>query len=94
MKKERVEPALIDVRELISQVSVEDLCRTAEEFFARLNDWNYLHAKPFAAINETPELLFCFAQVLQGLKLLPDMTILDFGAGSCWRSMKNGGSWT
>src|SRR2546421_1647204 len=86
MKKERVESALIDVRDLISQVSVEDLCRTAEEFFARLNNWNYLHAKPFAAINETPELLFGFVQVLMGLKLLPDMTTLDFGAGSCWTS--------
>lgn len=76
----------IDVRRRISELSVEELCRTADEFFARLNNWDYLHAKPFASINETPELLLCFAQIVQGLKLLPDMTILDFGAGSCWTS--------
>ena len=77
---------IIDVRRLIAEMSVEELCRTADEFFARLDNVDYLHAKPLAAINETPELLVCFAQVLQGLKLLPDMTILDFGAGSCWTS--------
>jgi SAM-dependent methyltransferase len=31
-------------------------------------------------------LLVNFAQVVRGLKLLPDMTIVDFGAGSCWTS--------
>ena len=77
---------LIDVRRLIEELSVEELCQTAEEFFARLNSWDYLHSKPFAAVNETPELLVCFAQVVQGLSLLPGMTILDFGAGSCWTS--------
>jgi 2-polyprenyl-3-methyl-5-hydroxy-6-metoxy-1,4-benzoquinol methylase len=77
---------MIDVRKLINELSVGELCQTAEEFFARIENWDYLHSKPLAAINETPELLVCFAQVVQGLKLLPDMTILDFGAGSCWTS--------
>jgi len=86
MSSEAINPDFIDVRQLIRELSVEELCQTAEEFFARLNNWDYLHAKPFAAINETPELLICLAQVVQGLKLLPDMTILDFGAGSCWTS--------
>lgn len=76
----------IDVRRRMSEVSVEELCETAESFFARLDNWDYLHAKPFAAIAETPELLTSFAQVVHGLNLLPDMTILDFGAGSCWTS--------
>lgn len=77
---------LIDVRKLIAELSVAELCETAEQFFKRLENWDYLHAKPFSAINETPELLICFAHVVQGLKLLPDMAILDFGAGSCWTS--------
>jgi SAM-dependent methyltransferase len=76
----------IDVRQRMSEVSVEELCETAESFFARIDDWDYLHAKPFAAVAETPELLTSFAQVVHGLSLLPDMTILDFGAGSCWTS--------
>ena len=80
------DPDFIDVRQRMSEWSVEELCETAEEFFARVDNWDYLHAKPFAAVNETPELLINFAQVVRGLKLLPDMTIVDFGTGSCWTS--------
>lgn len=83
--KER-DPNFIDVRERMREWSVEELCETAEEFFARVDNWDYFHSKPFAAVNETPELLINFAQVVRGLKLLPDMTIVDFGAGSCWTS--------
>ena len=81
-----IKPDFIDVRQRMREWSVEELCETAEEFFARINNWDYLHSKPFAAVNETPELLINFAQIVRGLKLLPDMTILDFGAGSCWTS--------
>ena len=81
-----VDPDFIDVRQRMREWSVEELCETAEEFFARIDNWDYLHAKPFAAVNETPELLINFAQIVRGLKLLPEMTILDFGAGSCWTS--------
>lgn len=80
------DPSLIDVRQRMKELSVKELCETAETFFARLDNWDYLHAKPFAAINETPELLINFAHVVRGLNLLPDMTIMDFGAGSCWTS--------
>ncbi len=80
------DPDFIDVRQRMNEWSVEELCETAEEFFARVENWDYLHSKPLAAVNETPELLINFAQVVRGLKLLPDMTIVDFGAGSCWTS--------
>jgi glycosyltransferase involved in cell wall biosynthesis/SAM-dependent methyltransferase len=83
---EERDPNFIDVRERMREWSVEELCETAEEFFARIDNWDYFHAKPFATVNETPELLINFAQVVRGLKLLPDMTIVDFGAGSCWTS--------
>ena len=86
MGSEAINSDFIDVRKLMKEVSVEEFCRTAEEFFAQRVDWDSLHAKPFAEIDETPELLICFAQVVRGLNLLPDMTILDFGAGSCWTS--------
>jgi ubiquinone/menaquinone biosynthesis C-methylase UbiE len=75
----------IDVRKLMSEVSIEELCRSSDEFFRGL-DLDCLLAKPFADIAETPELLICFAHVVRGLNLLPDMTVLDFGAGSCWTS--------
>jgi SAM-dependent methyltransferase len=86
LAEEVTEPDFIDVRQRMEEWSVEELCETAEEFFARVENWDYLHSKPFAAVTETPELLINFAQVVRGLKLLPDMSILDFGAGSCWTS--------
>jgi glycosyltransferase involved in cell wall biosynthesis/SAM-dependent methyltransferase len=86
MSDEAPDRDFIDVRKRMSEVSVEELCETAEEFFARLDNWDYLHAKPFAALSETSDLLINFAQVVNGLNLLPDMTIVDFGAGSCWSS--------
>lgn len=79
-------PCDIDVRDLIKQLSVEELCQTAEEYFATITNWNYHLSKPFSSIDDMPELLTCFSQVLQGLRILPGMTALDFGAGSCWTS--------
>src|SRR5262245_36136793 len=76
----------IDVRKLIDELSVDELCHSSEQFFANRIDWDSLQAKPFAEIEESPELLICFAHVVRGLKLLPDMTLLDFGAGTCWTS--------
>ena len=84
--KKTIDTDFIDVRQRMKELSVEELCDTAEEFYARIDNWDYLHAKPFAAVNETPELLTNFAQVVRGLKLLPEMTIVDFGAGACWTS--------
>ncbi|NEQ22978.1 MAG: hypothetical protein F6K28_28255, partial [Microcoleus sp. SIO2G3] len=77
---------LIDVKSLIQQLSVEELCQTAEDYFAKLKNWDYHLAKPFSSADDAPELLTCFSQVLQGLQILPGMTVLDFGSGSCWTS--------
>lgn len=76
----------IDVRELMKELSVEELCRTAEDYFERIPNWDYHMALPFTGIDETPEMLIHFAQLLQGLRPMPGMTVLDFGAGSCWTS--------
>ena len=77
---------LIDVRQRIATYSVEELNATADAYFARLDNWDYLLAKPLAQIGESPELLQCFAHVVDGLNLAQDMTVLDFGAGACWTS--------
>lgn len=76
----------IDVRQLIAESSLEDLNRLAEDYFAQVNDWSFHLAKPFGAVEEAPQLLINFAVVLQGLNLCPGMTVLEFGAGSCWAS--------
>jgi 2-polyprenyl-3-methyl-5-hydroxy-6-metoxy-1,4-benzoquinol methylase len=80
------DPGIIDVRDVIARTSVEDLNRAAEEYFASLTDWDHHLAKPFSTPEEAPPLLMDVATLLQGMKLLPGMTILDFGAGTGWLS--------
>ncbi len=75
---------LIDVRQLLRTSSVEKLNRLAEEYFAREKDLRYYLAKPFGAIDETPQLLINFAVVLQGLSIFQGASVLEFGAGTCW----------
>jgi SAM-dependent methyltransferase len=75
---------LIDVRQLMAASSIEEHCRLAENYFARLKNWTYHLAKPFGNFDEAPQLLINFAVVLQGLQLCPGMTVLEFGAGTCW----------
>lgn len=77
---------LIDVRSLMAESSIEELNRLAEEYFSRLTDWTYHLAKPFGSLDETPQLLINFSVILQGLSLCPGMTVLEFGAGTCWSS--------
>lgn len=79
-------PEFIDVKSLIKELTLEELCQAAEDYFARLNNWDYHLSKPLGAVEETSEVLTCFSQVLQGLQVVPGMTVLDFGAGSCWTS--------
>jgi len=45
-----------DAHPLMAELSVEELCRTAEQYFARLEHYNYHLAKPFADVNESPQL--------------------------------------
>jgi SAM-dependent methyltransferase len=75
----------IDVRELRQALTVEELARTAEDYYRNTLAFadRYL-AKPFVDPHETPDVLGSFAQLLSGLRLTPGMTVLDFGAGACW----------
>ncbi|MFN2454450.1 MAG: class I SAM-dependent methyltransferase [Pyrinomonadaceae bacterium] len=82
MKQEDV----IDVRRLLRELSVEELCASAEEYFASQRSWEFLLSKPFGSVDETPHLLIGFAVTLQGLRLAPGMRVLEFGAGSAWAS--------
>src|SRR5687768_5706590 len=80
------DPTFIDVKKLIAESSIEQLNRTAEEYFSSLTDWESHLAKPFARAEDTPQLLINLAVVLQGLSLTPGMTILEYGAGTGWLS--------
>ena len=74
----------IDVRRLMQELSVEELCETAEEYFSSLTDWTHLQSKPFGFVQEVPHVLIRFSTLLQGLALGPNMTVLDFGSGPGW----------
>jgi hypothetical protein len=73
---------LIHVRQIVQGASIEDLNRSAEEYFASLTDWEHHLAKPFSNSDETPTLLINLGILLQGLRLTPDATVLEFGAGT------------
>jgi SAM-dependent methyltransferase len=77
---------MIDVREFLRSHSVEELNRSAEEYFAKITDWTYLLAKPFAEAKDCANLLVEFWSVLSGLEVCAAMKVLDFGPGSCWTS--------
>jgi len=83
---EPVPDAMIDVREMIARTSIDDLNRTAEEYFSSLTEWEHHLAKPFAKPDEAPPILIGVATLLQGLRLVPGMTVLEFGAGTGWLS--------
>jgi ubiquinone/menaquinone biosynthesis C-methylase UbiE len=76
----------IDPKVLISELTVEELCETAEAYFQAIPDPTPLMAKPFSTPQEAVELLGKMGLVLAGLQLGKGMTILDFGAGTCWFS--------
>lgn len=76
----------IDVTELLQQYSVEELCEQAEAYYQRLGHWNYHLAIPFSSPDTVVETLSAFTHLLTALHIVPDMTVLDFAAGSCWAS--------
>ena len=80
------DPNFIDVKKLIAETSIEQLNRTAEEYFASLRDWEDHLAKPFSRVEDSPQLLINLAVTLQGLSLTPGMTVLEYGAGTGWLS--------
>lgn len=77
---------IVDVKALIARTSLEDLHRTAEEYFASLTDWDHHLSKPFSKPEETPPLLMDVVGLLQGLRPTAGATVLEFGAGTGWLS--------
>ena len=76
----------IDPKQLMQELSVEALCQTAEDYYARLHNHTSHMAKPFTSTKEAPDLLYNMGLLLSGLHLGKSMVVLDFGAGTCWFS--------
>lgn len=77
---------MIDPRQVIQGKTVEELSLTADEYFKHLQDPTPWMVKPFYSLVEAPALLQNTGLLLSGLNLGKTMTVLDFGAGSCWFS--------
>jgi SAM-dependent methyltransferase len=78
--------SLIDPKEVMRRYSVEELNETADEYYRVMQDPDLTLRKPFQSVNETPEMLENLGALLGGLHLGKAMTVLDFGAGTCWLS--------
>ena len=76
----------IEVKDLVARTPIEELNRTAEEYFSSLTDWDDHLAKPFGTVVDAPRLLQNAATLLHGLQLKPGTTVLEFGAGTGWLS--------
>jgi SAM-dependent methyltransferase len=75
----------VDVRTLLTTLSLDELSEAADDYYVKnLANADYYFAKPLGSIDEAPDLLACFAQVLGVLRPLPGMRVVDFGAGTCW----------
>jgi SAM-dependent methyltransferase len=79
-------PGDVDVRELLATLSIEELAEAADDYYRAMGNPEYYLAKPLTNIDEAPDFLICFGQMLAGLRPVPGMVVLDFGAGTCWTS--------
>ena len=77
---------MIDPKDVMRRYSVEELCETADEYYRAVTDPAPLMSKPFTFLHEAPEALQNLGLLLSGLHLGKTMTVLDFGAGTCWLS--------
>ena len=80
------EEAIIRPADIIARYSVEGLIETADEYYRGITDPTALMRRPFAYLHEAPVLLQNLGALLAGLQLGKTMTVLEFGAGTCWLS--------
>jgi ubiquinone/menaquinone biosynthesis C-methylase UbiE len=77
---------LIDPKDVIAKWTVEELNETADNYFRQMTNLFAVMAKPFTSPQDASYLLQNFGQLLSGMKLARSMTVLEFGAGTCWMS--------
>lgn len=76
----------IDVRALIARYDATRHAELADAYFEPLLNNLILRRKPFTNIREMVQILTAFAQVIDALRLYPQVRVLDFGAGTAWSS--------
>lgn len=58
----------------------------AEAYFAGLGDDRHLLRKPFSEPESLSRRLIDLGVLIDGMRLVPGMTVMELGAGSCWVS--------
>jgi SAM-dependent methyltransferase len=76
----------IDPLQLTKDLTIEELCTTADLRYRAIDDPTYLIGRPFSDLVAAPTYLFRLGLIFGGLYLGKTMSVLDFGAGSCWLS--------
>jgi len=76
----------IDPKQLMKDLTVEELCSAADLHYKVIEDPSYLIARPFSDPSIAHTHLFRLGLLFSGLYLGKTMSVLDFGAGSCWLS--------
>lgn len=73
------------MKTLVQDSTVEEFAAAAEAHFSQINedDRNFLLAKPLVR-GAAPGYFTRLGHLLHGLRLEPELRVLDFGAGSCW----------
>lgn len=77
---------MINPKDVMRRLSVEELAETADEYYRAVSDPTPLMSKPFTFLHEAPQMLENFGLLLGGLNLGKTMTVLDFGGGTGWLS--------
>lgn len=77
---------MIKPNALIKSLSVEELIKTADDYFKSIVDSTPQMAKPLSSLLEAPDILQNIGMILSMLNLGKTMTVFEFGAGTCWLS--------
>lgn len=76
----------ISPEDLVEKLSLEGLNRTSNAYFEKLPDPLLQMGKPFSMHLTAAHSLDGLGMLVGGLKLAPTMSVVDFGAGTCWLS--------
>ncbi len=76
---------VVDVKELVRKYTVEELNSAAEEYWVGMRNSQDVRSKPYL-LGGIQHLLVEIAHLVGGLELYPGLTVLDFGAGTCYAS--------
>jgi 2-polyprenyl-3-methyl-5-hydroxy-6-metoxy-1,4-benzoquinol methylase len=67
-------------------VGLDALNARAEAYFQSTDNWDQQTGKPFSSITDAPSMLISLGVLLHGARLVPGMSVLDFGGGTGWLS--------